>query len=157
MLGEEFRRSEFLETKSRHLATACGALFAVTMATTAGVLNALFDRGEVHSWPYVIGGLALVSLLALIVALIWTQQVQKLHETDALEPKTIKQYIAYAEKGNVGVAKHLITSYADFLQSRRDANEERVTDLKRAAVACTFSAIASVSQLGAAFLAVIKL
>jgi hypothetical protein len=38
MVDEEFRRSERLDAKSRNQFAAVGALFAVVMATTAGVL-----------------------------------------------------------------------------------------------------------------------
>ena len=91
MLGEEVRRTERLETKSRHMFSATGALFAVVMAVTAGVLNALLDQSAVEGWVYpVLGGAALVSTLALGMALAWTLQVQTLHTTDALDPKPSK-------------------------------------------------------------------
>jgi len=156
MLDEEFRRSDRVETKSRHAFAAAGALFAVVMATTAGVLNALLDQSKVHGWVYpVLGGAALASIVALGVALIWTLKVQKLRKTDALEVTTIEDYIDWAERGNPAVAKKLIQIYARLLDSRRESNGQRAEDLKAATKACVFAAGASLVQLAAVFVALI--
>jgi hypothetical protein len=159
MLAEEFRRTERLEIKSRHLFTACGALFAVVMATTAGVLNALLDaeQGNLAAWVLpVLGGAALASTVALGFALAWTLQVQTLHKTDALDADTIDQYVPYAEKGNVAGAKNLITTYAQLLRARRKNNAQRARDLKVATVFCGVAATASLLQLLAVFVALIS-
>jgi hypothetical protein len=158
MLGEEIRRTDRLETRSRHMITACGALFAVAMATTAGILNALLnaENGDLAGWVVpVVGGTAIVSLLGLLVAIGFTWQVQRLRGTNALPADTIDAYITWAEKGHVAVAKNLITSYADALRTRRTKNDDRAHGLKWATWACAFSAAASVSQLGAAIVALL--
>jgi hypothetical protein len=157
MLAEEIRRTDRLETRSRHLITACGALFAVVIAATVGLLSALLDakNGEIDGWVIpTLGGFTIASVVSLGAAFAWTQTVQKLRETNALDPKTIDDYIVWAEKGHVAVAKNLITTYASLLRSRRGENDERAQDLKRAADACRVAAAASVCLLAAVIVAV---
>jgi hypothetical protein len=159
MLGEEIRRSDRLETRARHMSTACGALFAVVMATTAGILNALLNaqNGNLDDWVIpVLGGAALASIVALGFALAWTLRVQTLRETAVLDPETFDDYIEFAEQGNVAVAKNLIGGYAQFLRSRREKNDERARDLKLTTWACGVSAVASLGQLFALFVALLS-
>src|SRR4051794_32060816 len=67
MLAEEIRRTDRLESRARHMSTTIGALFAVGMATTAAVLNALLpsdtSKGTgLADWVIpTVGGLALTS------------------------------------------------------------------------------------------------
>jgi len=157
LVDEEFRRSERLETKSRSLFTSTGALFAVVMATTAGVLNALIDAQQVDGWVYpVLGGFALISIVALIVAFAWVLEMWRLRESHALKADTIEQYISYAERGNIGVAKNLIKAYAKALGDRRLQNEAVAEDLINATRACAIAALASLLQLGAVFVALMS-
>jgi hypothetical protein len=156
MLDEEFSRGDRIEAKSRHAFSVAGALFAVVMATTAGVLNALLDESDVHGWVYpVLGGAALASIVALGFALSRTLQVQKLRKADALDPSTIRDYVDWAERGHPAVAKNLIQTYARLLESRREGNGERSEALKAATWFCIAAAAASLVQLAAVFVALI--
>ncbi|MEJ7787881.1 MAG: hypothetical protein WKF96_24025 [Solirubrobacteraceae bacterium] len=157
MADEEFRRSERLDLKSRNQFTAVGALFAIVMATTAGVLNALLKETSVDRWVYpVLGGCALASIVALGLALTWSVETWRLRKSDALDPDTLEQYVSHAERGNVAVAKNLVAAYAQILRDRRTQNSKRVDDLKRATVACGIAAFASLAQLAAVFVALIE-
>lgn len=157
MADEEFRRSERLDAKSRNQFTVVGALFAVVMATTAGVLNALLSQTSVDDWVYpVLGGCALTSIVALGLALTWSIETWRIRESDALDPDTLEQYVSHAERGNVAVAKNLVCTYAQILRDRRLGNKKRVDDLKNATIACGFCALASLAQLGAVFVALIS-
>ncbi len=156
MVDEEFRRSERLDAKSRNQFTAVGALFAIVMATTVGVLNALLDDKSVDGWVFpVLGGCALASIMALGMALAWSLETWRVRESDALDPETLEQYVSHAERGNVAVAKNLIKANAQILRDRRSRNVARVADLKRATVACGITALASLVQLAAVFVALI--
>jgi len=157
MVDEEVRRGERLDAKSRNQFTAVGALFAVVMATTAGVLNALIDQDKVDAWVYpVLGGCALASILALLAALIWSLEAWRLRESPALDETTIMKYVPFAESGNLAVTKNLIKAYAHMLQGRREGNTERASDLENATRACLFAASASLVQLGAVFVALMS-
>lgn len=137
LVDEEFRRSERLDTKARGQFTAVGGLFAVVMAVTAGVLNALLAQQSIEPWTYpVLGGSALASIVALSAALLWSTEAWRLRKSDALDPETLDEYISYAERGNLAVTKQLIKAYAQILRDRRSQNAERASDLKAAAVAC---------------------
>ena len=123
---------------------------------TAGVLNALLGQSKVDGWVYPVLGLAAIaSALALGFALRWSLKVQKVYETEALNPDTIDQYVAYAERGNVAVAKRLIETYTKLLRGRRQKNALRGQDLKCATRLCGISAGASLVQLIAVFVALI--
>jgi hypothetical protein len=78
------------------------------------------------------------------------------HRPARRRPAAIEDYVPYAEKGNVAVAKNLITSYAKLLRSRRAKNDERAKDLGCATVACGFAVVASLGQLAAVFVALIS-
>jgi hypothetical protein len=136
MLAEEIRRTDRLEARARQMSTAAGALFAVVMATTAGVLNALVKKGQpLDEVVYWVGGFAILSNVSLFAAVAWTAQVQRTRDTDALDPDTIDAYVEWAEKGHVAVAKNLIKTYAILLRSRREGNEKRAVDLNSATAA----------------------
>lgn len=157
MADEEFRRSERLDAKSRNQFTAIGALFAVIMATTAGVLNALIDTDKVDHWVYpLLGGCALATTVALGLALAWSLETWRLRVTDTLDPDTIETYIPYAERGNRAVAINLIRAYAHILRERQAQNKDRADVLKRATVACGLAGVASLVQLGAVFVALMS-
>lgn len=157
MADEEFRRSERLDTKSRNQFTATGALFAVVMATTAGVLNALIDADKVDRWVYpLLGGCALATIVALGLALAWSLETWRLRVTDTLDPDTIETYIPYAERANRAVAINLIQAYAHILRERQAQNKDRAHVLKRATVACGLAAVTSLVQLGAVFVALMS-
>lgn len=156
LVDEEFRRSERLDTKSRNQFTAVGGLFAVVMAVTAGVLNALLSQKSVEAWVYpVLGGCALASTLALALALVWSAESWRLRKSDALDPGTIEEYVSFAERGNVAVTKQLIKAYAQILRDRRSQNSERAKDVKLATVACVVAGLASLLQLAAVFVALL--
>jgi hypothetical protein len=156
LIDEEFRRSERLDAKSRNQFTTVGALFAVVMATTAGVLNALLDQDKVHGWVYpVLGTCALASIGALFAALIWSIEAWRLRESDALDPDTIEEYISHAEHGNLAVAKNLVQAQAQILRDRRAQNAQRARGLESATRACLIAAGASLAQLAAVFVALI--
>jgi hypothetical protein len=156
MADEEFRRSERLDAKGRHQLTSAGALFAVAMAVTAGVLNALLDQNSVDGWVYpALGGTALVSILALMSAFAWSQEVGKTKPTDALDPATLDEYVAFAERGVQAVGKNLVKTYAQILRDRRRNNAARVDALKKLTIACAFAYLASLAQLAAVFIALI--
>ena len=156
-VDEEFRRSERLDAKARSQFTAVGGLFAVVMAVTAGVLNALLAQKGVSSWIYpVLGGCALGTIVALALALVWTTEAWRLRKSDALDPDTIEEYVSFAERGNVGVTKRLIRAHAQILRDRRSQNAERAADLKSATVACLIAGVVSLVQLGAVFVALIE-
>jgi len=157
MVDEEFRRTERLENKARTAFSSAGALFAVVMATTAGILNALLNHGKVAAGVYVVlGGAALLSIVALAFAFIWTLKVQDLIPTDALNPDDLdKTYLSFAEQGNVGVGKRLIEAYAQILRDRRKNNETRAENLKCTTTLCTVAALSSLVQLAAVFVALI--
>jgi hypothetical protein len=127
------------------------------MATTAGILNALLGHSKVAALVYVVlGAAALVSIISLFFAFIWSLKVQKLIPTDALDPDDLdKTYLGFAERGNVGVGKRLIEAYAQFLRDRRENNATRAQDLKVAVRLCSVSAASSLVQLAAVFVALI--
>jgi hypothetical protein len=157
MVGEEIRRGDRLDSKSRNQFTVAGALFAVVMATTAGVLSALLDVSGVPAWVYpVIGGCALGSILALGMALAWSIETWRVRPHDALDPETLERYVSHAARGNAVVAKNLVKAYSQILRDRRSQNQARVDDLKHATCACGFAALASLVQLGAVFVALIQ-
>ena len=157
MVDEEFRRSDRLDGKSRNQFTVVGALFAVVMATTAGVLNALLDEKGVAEWVYpLLAGCALLTIIALAMAFMWSLETWRVRPNDALDPETLEQYVSHAERGNIAVAKHLIGAYAQILRDRRRLNKERVADLKRATVACGVAALAALVQLAAVFVALVQ-
>lgn len=157
MVDQEINRSDRLDAKARNQFTAAGGLFAVVMAATAGVLNALLDETNVSGWVYpVLGGAALASILGLFIALAWSREAWKTHPTDALDPETIEQYVSYAEDGVVAVGKNLIRTYAQILRDRRAKNATRAADLKKASVACLVASLASLAQLAAVFVALIS-
>jgi hypothetical protein len=157
MVDEEFRRAERLEGKSRNQFTAVGGLFAVVMATTAGVLNLLpLNNQKVQGWVYpTVGGCAAFATLAMGIALALSLRAWKTSESDALDAQTIRDYVPYAERGNVAVAKRLIEAYAAILDDRRAQNKTRVGDLKCATKASVVAAIAVLVQLVAVFAAII--
>lgn len=156
LIDEEFRRSERLDSKSRNQFTAVGGLFALVMATTAGVLNALLDQDTVADWVYpTLGSCALVSIVALLIALIGSLGAWRLRESDALDADTIEEYIPYAEDGNLAVAKNLVQAQAQILRNRRAQNADRAKGLEHATWACLISAVASLAQLAAVFAALI--
>ena len=125
LADDEFRRSERLDTKSRNQFTATGALFAVVMATTAGVLNALIDEDKVDGWVYpLLGGCALATIVALILALLWSLETWRLRVTYALDPDTVESYIPYAERGNRAVVIKLIGAYAHVSKKTAGAEQE---------------------------------
>lgn len=156
MANEEFRRSERLDAKGRNQFTLVGALFAVVMTVTAGVLNALLDENGVAGWVYpVLGGCAIASVVGLSLAFLWSAESWRLYRQDALDPDTLDQYVSFAERGNHGVAKNLIKAYAQILRDRRQHNRERVRDLKCASAACIVAASACLVQLAAVFVALI--
>ncbi len=174
LVAEEFQRSERLDAKARHQLTVVGALFAVVMATTAGVLNALLSVGTgsnrgvlavllegpstaaVAPWVYpTLGAFALASIVFLLFALLASARVWRTREMDALDPATIKEYVAYAERANLGVSKRLIDAYADILADRREKNNQRKDHLKTASVLVVIAGVASLAQLAAVFIALI--
>jgi hypothetical protein len=156
MVDEEYRRTERLENRGRQTFAATGVLFAVVMATTAGILNALTKDSHVHHWVYILLGVtAAWSTLALCVALYATLEVDRTRKQDALDPKTIEQYIGPAQKGNPAVGATVANIYARQLRLRRDSNNARAADLKCARWWCGFAALATLCQLGAIFAAVI--
>jgi hypothetical protein len=157
MVDQEITRGDRLDAKARNQFTAAGGLFAVVMAATAGVLNALLDEKNVAGWVYpALGGAALASILGLAIALLWSREAWKLHATDALDPETLEQYVGHAENGVVAVGKNLILAYAQILRDRRAQNAIRAVDLKNASYACLFAALASLAQLAAVFVALIS-
>jgi hypothetical protein len=157
LVDEEFRRSERLDAKARNQFTAVGGLFAVVMAVTAGVLNALLGQRSVGDWVYpALGGCALASIVALAFALTWSVEAWRLRKSDALDPDTIEEYVSYAERGNIAVTKQLIKAYAQILRDRRSQNAARAHDLKLATAACFLAGVASLVQLGAVFVALIE-
>lgn len=157
LADDEFRRSERLDTKSRNQFTATGALFAVVMATTAGVLNALIDEDKVDGWVYpLLGGCALATIVALTLALLWSLETWRLRVTDALDPDTVESYIPYAERGNRAVVIKLIGAYAHVSRKRQEQNKDRAQALKRATVACGFAVLTSLVQLAAVFVALMS-
>lgn len=156
LVDEEFRRSDRLDAKARNQFAAVAGLFAVVMAVTAGVLNALLDQSAVDNWVYpALGGCALTSIVALAFALMWSMGAWRLRKSDALDPDTIEEYVSYAERGNLAVTKQLIKAYAQILRDRRDQNAARARALKLATGACLLAAVASLVQLGAVFVALI--
>jgi hypothetical protein len=156
MANDEFRRSERLDAKARHLLITAGGLFTIGMATTAGVLNALLAEDKVAGWVYpVLGGTALGSIVALLIAFAWSQEVGKVQQTDALDPDTLDEYIPFAEKGVEAVGKNLVSTYAQILRARRSNNAQRVGALKKLTIACGVAYVSSMAQLGAVFIALI--
>jgi len=157
MADEEFQRSERFDTKSRNQLTAAGSLFTVAMAATAGVLNALLPRGDtVQGWVYPsLVATALVSIVSLGVAVWWTWKVWYLYKQDALDPKTIEQYVPHAEGGNAQVARKLIEAHATILRDRRTNNGKRATALKSGSWWCLIGAVAGLVQLAVVFVALL--
>jgi hypothetical protein len=174
LVAEEFQRSERLDAKARHQLTVVGALFAVVMATTAGVLNALLSVGAgshrgvlgvlldgsvtatVAPWVYpTLGAFALASIVCLLFALLASARVWRTREQDALDPATIKEYVAYAERANLGVSKRLIEAYADILADRREKNKQRKDHLRTASFLAVLAGVASLALLAAVFIALI--
>jgi hypothetical protein len=151
----ELRRSEKLDDRSRNQFAAVGALFTVAMATTAGVLSALaVSRSGLAAWiAIVVGILAVVALAALGWAFERSVRAWKPQAAGALDPATLREYIPFAEDGNVGVAKRLIEAYADILERRRAANATRLSAGKCAAQVCALAAVASVVELAFVFVA----
>lgn len=175
LVTEEFQRSERIDAKARHQLTVVGALFAVVMATTAGVLNALVRepqterpellgllfarsaRASVEAWVIpTLGGFALGSIFFLFCTFIASAGVWKAREQDTLDPETIKTYVAHAERGKVAVSKNLIDAYARILGDRRDANKRRIASFKRARFLAVLAGMASLAQLAAVFIALIN-
>jgi hypothetical protein len=160
MLAEESRRTDRLESRARHMSTVCGALFAVVTATTVGVLNALLTAtdNKLAGWVVpVVGGLAIVSGVFTAITVAWALGVQRLRNTAALDPDSFDAYVPYAEKGNVAVAKRLITAYTELLRSRRNTNNARADDLDHSATpACVIAVVASVAQFAAVFVALLS-
>ncbi len=99
MIAEEFLRSERLEAKSRNQFTVTGALFAVVMATTAGILNVQqANHQELQSWVLpVVGAWAILAIVTAGVALTLSRRVWKTRESDALSAETIRKYVPFAE------------------------------------------------------------
>lgn len=156
MLDEEYRRTERMENRARQTFGATGALFAVVMATTAGILNALSRYSSVHHWVYWLTGIpAAVSVVALFFALMATREVDRTRTNDLLDPQTIEQYIGPAQNGHPAVGATLANVYAHQLRVVRDNNDGRAEDLKSARWWCGFAALASLIQLAAIFAAVI--
>jgi hypothetical protein len=149
MMDEEFQRAERIENKSRNQFTVIGAYFAVVMATTAGVLNVLVaNHQKLQAWvPPSVGGTALASTIAIFVAGGYSFRAWRTRKQDALDASTIRDYVPWAERGNVAVVKQLIEAFTGILDDRRAQNASRVKDLKCAGKACLAAGIVATIQL----------
>lgn len=158
LVSQEIDRGDRIDGRSRNQFAAVGALFAVVMATTAAILNLLVaNNHQPRAWVYpVVGGLALLSTVTLGVALLVSVQAWRTRRIDALDAKTLRDYVPFAEKGNVGVAKKLIEAYAGILDDRRGKNETRHDAFRRATVWCVGAGVAAFLQLCAVFAAIIS-
>lgn len=157
LVSQEIDRGERFEGRSRNQFAVLGGLFAVVMATTAGILNLLVaNHQKPQGWVYpVVGSLAAVSVITLGVAFCVSLSAWRTRKVDALDPTTIRDYIPHAEKGRVAVVKHLVDAYAGILADRRAKNDERLAAFKNARFACVVAAIASLLQLSSVFAAII--
>lgn len=116
----------------------------------------LQNGGHLRGWVYPALGIpALISIVALGVALAWTLQVDRTYESDAIDPQTLTNYVVPARKGRAGVTTNLINGYAKLVRDRRANNLKRYADLKVARFWSGIAATATLAQLIAVFAALI--
>jgi hypothetical protein len=153
-LNQELRRTERLENKARNALTSAGALFAVVMATTAGILNVILQHKTLPWWVYLALGLcAVASIVALGFAVWRTSKADELKLTGVLSVDSLKDYVGWAEDGHPAIAKKLIEANIGTLDRRRTRNDERAKHVQCARTACLVAAGASLLQLFGVFVA----